>query len=69
MESKMNLGEADIVVYIYKKLKEYGVKVQDIAILTPYSKQVSTIKSILTNSPEGQLSVPEVSTIDGIQGR
>lgn len=53
MESKMNLGEADIVVYIYKKLKEYGVKVQDIAILTPYSKQVSTIKSILTNSPEG----------------
>ena len=44
----MNVGEADLVVAIYKKLIDCGVLSKYIAILTPYSKQVSLIKSLLT---------------------
>lgn len=47
MESKMNIGQADIVTHVYKKLLKYGVKSKDIAILTPYSKQVTYIKNVL----------------------
>jgi DNA polymerase alpha-associated DNA helicase A len=47
MESKMNVGEADIAAHLYKKLFGYGVPSRAIAILTPYSKQVSLIKSII----------------------
>lgn len=43
----MNIGEADIITHIYKKLIKYGVKNKDIAILTPYSKQVTFIKNVL----------------------
>lgn len=66
MESKMNTGEADIVTHVYKKLISFGVNSKDIAILTPYSKQVTLIKNILT---EHECQLPEVSTVDGIQGR
>lgn len=47
LESKYNIGEADIVVHIYKKLLKYEVRGKDIAILTPYSKQVSFIKNVI----------------------
>lgn len=66
MESKMNIGEADIVTHIYKKIIKFGVKSKEIAILTPYSKQVTLIKNVLN---EHQCEPPEVSTVDGIQGR
>lgn len=62
----MNVGQADIATHIFKKLIKYGVKSKDIAILTPYSKQVTLIKNVLT---EHQCEAPEVSTVDGIQGR
>jgi superfamily I DNA and/or RNA helicase len=44
----------------------YGVAAKDIAILTPYSKQVAFLKASLT---EANLLPPDVSTVDGIQGR
>ena len=48
----------------------YGVQPKDIAILTPYSKQVTQIKNILNKRISENLSnIPEVSTVDGIQGR
>lgn len=62
----MNLGEADIVTHIYKKLLKYGVTPKSIAILTPYSKQVTLIKNVLA---QHETEPPEVSTVDGIQGR
>jgi superfamily I DNA and/or RNA helicase len=43
----MNVGEADIACHIYRKLIKFGVRSKDIAILTPYSKQVTLIKNIL----------------------
>ena len=65
-ESKFNQGEADIILYLYKKLLSYDVNPKDIAILTPYSKQVSLIKN---NVEEISLPHIEISTVDGIQGR
>lgn len=65
-ESKMNIGEADIAVSIYKKLLEYEVRSNYIAVLTPYSKQVAYIKTLMT---EAGLNLPDISTVDGIQGR
>ncbi len=62
----MNIGEADIIAHLYRKLIGFGVNSKDIAILTPYSKQVTYIKNVLA---EQQLLAPEVSTVDGIQGR
>ena len=62
----MNIGEADLTVAIYKKLLGYGVESKYIAILTPYSKQVSLVRSLVG---ERGLPLVEVSTVDGIQGR
>lgn len=42
------MGEADVVVWVLRKLGGYGVGVHDIAVLTPYSKQVAYIKELIT---------------------
>ena len=62
----MNVGEADIALSIYKKLLQYEVASNYVAILTPYSKQVACIKTLLT---EANVPLPDISTVDGIQGR
>lgn len=62
----MNIGEADIAISVYKKLLAYQVEPKHIAILTPYSKQVGFIKSQIT---EANIPLPDISTVDGIQGR
>ena len=49
-ESKYNVGEADLMVAIYRKLLAYNVNPRHVAILTPYSKQVALIKSLLSKS-------------------
>ena len=66
MESKQNQGQADIIVSVYKKLLKYGVEAKNIAILTPYSKQVTLIKNLIT---QADVQMSEISTVDGIQGR
>jgi|694.fasta_scaffold64314_1 superfamily I DNA and/or RNA helicase len=60
------MGEADLVLALYKKLLLYEVDSKYIAILTPYSKQVTNIKSLITNA---EIPIPDISTVDGIQGR
>jgi superfamily I DNA and/or RNA helicase len=65
-ESKMNVGEADLVLSVYKKLIGYEVKPSLIAVITPYSKQVAYIKTLIT---EAGVPLPDISTVDGIQGR
>lgn len=44
------MGEADLVLSLYKKLLLYEVDSKYIAILTPYSKQVSYIKTRITEA-------------------
>lgn len=65
-ESKYNVGEADIALSIYRKLQGYGVDSKHVAILTPYSKQVAYIKNLFA---ERNVVSPDISTVDGIQGR
>ena len=43
----MNVGEADLVLAVYRKLVSCGVNSKYIAILTPYSKQVGLIKTLI----------------------
>ena len=62
----MNVGEADLIIAILEKLIKCGVNTDYITVLTPYSKQVSLIKSLI---PEKNLPQVDVSTVDGIQGR
>jgi superfamily I DNA and/or RNA helicase len=62
----MNVGEADLVLSVYKKLVGYEVSPNLIAVITPYSKQVAYIKTLIT---EAAVPLPDISTVDGIQGR
>lgn len=63
--SKYNEGEAKIAIEHYEKLLEAGVKCESIAIISPYSAQVSLIREHL--SDRGNL--PEINSIDAFQGR
>jgi superfamily I DNA and/or RNA helicase len=54
------------MIAILKKILDYGVEAKHIAMLTPYSKQVALLKSLIQ---ENSLQAPDVSTVDGIQGR
>lgn len=64
-ESKSNQMEASLVNDYVVKLINAGVKQKDIAIITPYSAQVSLLLQILReNYPE-----IEINTVDGFQGR
>ena len=51
---------------VYKKLLKYGVEAKNIAVLTPYSKQVTLIKNLMS---QADVEMSEISTVDGIQGR
>lgn len=46
-ESKLNEGEADVVVKYVHELVEYGVKPEDIGVITPYNAQVNLLTSLL----------------------
>lgn len=51
---------------MFRRLAAYGVSAGHVAILTPYSKQVALIKALLARA---EVIAPDVSTVDGIQGR
>jgi len=65
--SKFNEGEARIAIEHYKKLLSHGIKSESIAIISPYSAQVSLIRDQLADfQQKGQ---PEINSIDAFQGR
>jgi ATP-dependent RNA/DNA helicase IGHMBP2 len=64
-ESKSNDHEARLVFKHVISLLEAGVKENQIAIITPYSAQVQTIRSLLSENYEEI----EIGTVDGFQGR
>lgn len=71
--SKANPGEAHIVsAYLSKIIGEAQLNPSDIAIITPYSAQVSMLKEYLEDHDEGKDWLTrglEVRTVDGFQGR
>ncbi|KAG5519681.1 hypothetical protein PMAC_001837 [Pneumocystis sp. 'macacae'] len=64
-ESKSNQMEASLVNEYIIKLLNAGVKQEDIAVITPYSAQVSLLLEVL----KGNYPQIEINTIDGFQGR
>ncbi|KAH7281949.1 hypothetical protein KP509_35G004800 [Ceratopteris richardii] len=61
-----NMTEATIVVMILKQLKQLGVDLKDIGIISPYNYQVQRIRHLLCAD---ELAVLEIHTIDRFQGR
>ena len=64
-ESKFNQGEADLVINHVHFLHQNGVSQEDIAIISPYSAQVSLLKLALKD----EFPKLEIGTVDGFQGR
>ena len=60
--TKINDGEANIVAWFVKYLTDNKVNPEDIGIITPYSGQVLNIRQKVGERPE-------VSSVDGFQGR
>ncbi|KAF9111646.1 hypothetical protein BGX27_004626 [Mortierella sp. AM989] len=64
-DSKLNRGEATLVVDYVKNLMKSGVTPEDIAIITPYSAQNALLRQLLKEDyPD-----IEIGTVDGFQGR
>ncbi len=61
--SKMNPGEANIIVGLVRELTEAGVRGDQIAVIAPYAAQVRTLRNRL------DLFGLEIDTVDGFQGR
>lgn len=62
-ESKMNLGEATIIVELVRELTSAGTRADQIAIIAPYAAQVRCLRSRL------DFDGLEIDTVDGFQGR
>lgn len=62
-QSKLNPGEATIIVDLVKQLVDAGVEGPDIAIIAPYAAQVRLLRQRL------DLEGLEIDTVDGFQGR
>ncbi|OLY77652.1 DNA polymerase alpha-associated DNA helicase A [Smittium mucronatum] len=63
--SKFNNGEVKLVLDHLNKLTAAGIRCQDIAIISPYNKQVNTIKKKVNYT----FKSVEVGSVDSFQGR
>ncbi|KAL4145980.1 hypothetical protein PRNP1_011853 [Phytophthora ramorum] len=62
--SKSNEGEARVVARHVRALLETGLKEDEVAVITPYNKQVQTLKALLLESYPRL----EIRSVDGFQG-
>jgi len=66
-ESKLNEGEAGLVVSAVQRILALGVVPRDLAVITPYEAQVQKLRQLLP--PHLIEEGLEVDTVDGFQGR
>lgn len=66
--SKKNYREAKVVVKRVKDLREKGVPMGCIGIITTYRGQISTIRDILDKHIEGPTHFVTIDTVDSFQG-
>jgi predicted DNA helicase len=64
-ESRLNPGEAEVVVRQVEALLAAGLPVSDVAVIAPYAAQVRWLRSLLWEKHAGL----EIDTVDGFQGR
>ncbi|EMI41859.1 AAA domain-containing protein [Rhodopirellula sp. SWK7] len=62
-QSKLNPGEANVIVELVRQLEEAGIDSHEIAIIAPYAAQVRLLRSRL------DMDGLEIDTVDGFQGR
>lgn len=62
-QSKLNPGEANVIVELVRQLVDAGIQGDEIAIIAPYAAQVRLLRSRL------DLEGLEIDTVDGFQGR
>ncbi|CAH0478273.1 unnamed protein product [Peronospora belbahrii] len=62
--SKSNEGEARVVARHVRALLEAGLKEDEVAVITPYNKQVQTLKALLLE----KYPKLEIRSVDGFQG-
>ncbi|OWZ15994.1 DNA polymerase alpha-associated DNA helicase A [Phytophthora megakarya] len=62
--SKSNEGEARVVARHVTALLESGLKEDEVAVITPYNKQVQTLKALLLET----YPKLEIRSVDGFQG-
>ncbi|RLN06442.1 hypothetical protein BBJ28_00011414 [Nothophytophthora sp. Chile5] len=62
--SKSNEGEARVVARHVRALLEAGLKQEEVAVITPYNKQVQALKALLLDS----FPKLEIRSVDGFQG-
>lgn len=62
--SKSNEGEARVVAKHVRALLQTGLKQEEVAIITPYNKQVQTLKALLLDAFPNL----EIRSVDGFQG-
>lgn len=62
--SKSNEGEARVVAKHVRALLQTGLKQEEVAIITPYNKQVQTLKALLLETFPNL----EIRSVDGFQG-
>ncbi|MFG0288051.1 MAG: AAA domain-containing protein, partial [Rhodopirellula sp. JB044] len=62
-QSKLNPGEANVIVELVRQLEAAGIEPSEIAIIAPYAAQVRLLRSRL------DMDGLEVDTVDGFQGR
>ncbi|RLN74374.1 hypothetical protein BBJ28_00019276 [Nothophytophthora sp. Chile5] len=62
--SKSNEGEARVVARHVRALLEAGLKQEEVAVITPYNKQVQALKALLLES----FPKLEIRSVDGFQG-
>ncbi|KAF4317090.1 hypothetical protein BBO99_00008016 [Phytophthora kernoviae] len=62
--SKSNEGEAQVVARHIRALLDAGLKEDEVAVITPYNKQVQVLKALLLES----FPKLEIRSVDGFQG-
>ena len=65
--SKFNEGEAQVALNHYKKLIAAGLDGNRVALISPYSAQVSLLHELF--SADVSVLEPEINSIDAFQGR
>jgi ATP-dependent RNA/DNA helicase IGHMBP2 len=75
--SKLNRGEAGLIVELVKRLLQSGLQPRHLAVIAPYSAQVRLLRTMVYQGQgwESLVSAPdritelEIDTVDGFQGR
>jgi len=66
--SQLNLNEARITAEIVTKCLEGGIEVEDIAVVTPFRRQVMQIRHLVRRNIGQTLDLPIIDTVERVQG-